>query len=138
MAAAFGRGDFKVELPKILQDPDLKVTLSYQFGWAWSCRVEPEPGTPHYEAGRQCSANNTGSLEVALERCAEMVSEWPDPGTAEAASDIEGRVARLEADSHPPMPYVTCYECAALVQKDWWPKHDDWHDRYDRIGDTNV
>lgn len=47
-------------------------------------------------------------------------------------ADLVRRVQALEADSHPPMPYVTCSECWALIAEESWDKHTRWHQRTTR------
>lgn len=56
-----------------------------------------------------------------------MTTPDPDPNPDEPT--IETRLTKLEADSHPPMPYVTCTACWALVAEDHWTGHLTWHRR---------
>lgn len=57
---------------------------------------------------------------------------------AVARPDIEARLEKLEKDSHPPMPYVVCSTCRALVRDEDFHLHHAWHRRLGPIRTPNT
>lgn len=47
----------------------------------------------------------------------------------ERIEDAEVVVEELKLNSHPPMPYIVCDTCSALVREGDIKKHMDWHTR---------